>query len=110
MGCNCKGNKKDGSVDSPRPKVALGKSISMYILKTLGFLVMVALLPIINLVIIWFLFRTLILNRDVDMKPLLMAIGKKFQPKEDDDDDDYDDLTEEDVVMVDVEDITKKSK
>lgn len=114
MSCNCKSDKKkDGSVDSPRPKVAMGKSIGMYFFKILAFLLMIAALPIINLVIIWFLFRTLVLNKDVNMKPLLMAIGQKFQVKEDDDDDDdddYEDLTEDDVVMVDVEDITKKTK
>ena len=71
---------------------------------------MIAALPIINLFIIWFIFRTLVLNKDVNIKPLLSAIGKKFKEEEEEDEDEYDELTEDDVVMVDVEDITNKSK
>lgn len=111
--CGCKSEKNidsylnDGNISSKK----IGATIGMYILKSIGFLLMIAALPIINLFIIWFIFRTLILNKNVDIKPLLLAIGKKFKPEEDDDDDDdYDELTEDDVVMVEVEDITNKSK
>ena len=111
-GCNCKSDKNIDSyiADANEIKKPIGSTIGMYVLKTLAFLLMIVALPIINLFIIWFIFRTLILNKTVDIKPLLYAIGKKFKEDEDDDEDDYDDLTEDDVVMVDVEDITKKSK
>ena len=111
MGCNCKSDRKiddileNGSIS----KEKIGKQIISYSLKTLGFLIVLALLPIINLFIIWFIFKTLVLNTSVDLKPLLSVIGKKFDTRnmnyDDDDDSDYDSLTEDDVIMVDVEDI-----
>ena len=84
----------------------------MYLLKSIGFLLMMLALPLINIAIIWFIFKTLMLNEEVDIKPLLYAIGKKFKQNDSDDDEenDYEELTEDDVVMVDVEDITNKTK
>lgn len=110
MGCNCKSDKSIDSylTDSEKPKEKIGPRIGTYILKSLAFLLMIAALPIINIFIIWFIFRTLMLNKDVNIKPLLTVIGKKFQDKEEDEEEEYDDLTEEDVVMIDVEDITNK--
>lgn len=111
--CGCKSNKNIDSYlsDGKKSDKKLVPTIGMYALKSIGFILMLAALPIINLFIIWFIFRTLILNKDVDIKPLLLAIGKKFKQIDgDEDDSDYDSLTEEDVVMVDVEDITNKSK
>lgn len=112
MGCNCKGNNKN--IDSylgngTKSTEKLGPRIGTYILKSLAFVLMIAALPIINLFIIWFIFRTLILNKEVNIKPLLTAIGKKFQDKDEEEDEtEFDELTEDDVVMVDVEDITNK--
>lgn len=109
MGCNCKsGDKTMGDLLSSDSKSneKIGQKISTYVLKGLVFILMIAALPIINLFIIWFIFRTLILNKDVSIKPLLLAIGQKFQTKEEEDNEDYYDLTEDDVEMVDVEDIT----
>lgn len=112
-GCNCKSEKNIDSYlsDGPKIKEKLGPKIVTYIFKTLAFILMLAALPIINLFIIWFIFKMLILNKDVNIKPLLKSIGEKFKVVDsDDDDEDYDNLTEEDVVMVEVEDITNKSK
>ena len=112
MGCNCKADKNidglmsNGNSSTEKPS----QKITNYVLKTIALLLIIVLLPIINLVIIWFVFRTLILNRDVDIKPLLLSIGNKFKPKDEEEEDDYEDLTEDDVIMVDVEDITNKSK
>lgn len=101
MSCNCKNGAQAMQVADSRP---LGTKIAHYVLKTLVFGLMVVLLPIINLFLIYFMFKTLVLNREVDVKPLLIAIGKKFKPKDNDDDDiDYDTLTEKDVDMVGVE-------
>jgi hypothetical protein len=107
MGCNCKGKNEFEIINDTTP---IGKRIVNYTLKTLAFLFMVALLPIINLFIIWFMFKTLVLSRNVDIRPLLLAIGNKFKETDNDDDDDYDTLTEDDVVMVGVDEITHKSK
>jgi len=112
MGCNCKKGEA-GYVDSK--DISNGKNkqpIIHYFFKTLGFLLMLVLLPIINLVIIWFIFRTLVLNKDVDIKELLLMIGNSFKEKEEsddkDDDDELKDLTEDDVIMLNVEEIEKK--
>ena len=61
--------------------------------------------------IIWFVFKTLLLNRNVDLKPMLLSILSKFKSDDDDDDDDYEyyDLTEDDVEPMGVEEITLNS-
>jgi hypothetical protein len=112
MGCNCKADKLDAEILKKDKVKAPLPSVGTYIFKVLAFILMVAALPIINLFIIWFIFRTLVLNREVDIKPLLYAIGAKFKTNEDEEDeeDDYNTLTEDDVELVDVEDITYKSK
>ncbi len=108
MGCNCKSNKKidDYLVNDSDNKTKVG--FGSYTLKTLAFLLLLIALPIINIVIVWFMFRTVVLNKEVSITPLLTTIGKKFQDKEDDEDVNIDELTEDDVIMVDVEDITNK--
>ena len=87
-------------------------SIIKYSVKTLGFLIGIALLPLINLAIIWFMFETIVLNKDIDLRSVInkYITDKKIKKEEEeedeeDDDDDYD-LTEDDVIMLNVEDIT----
>jgi len=115
-GCNCK--TKDG-FEMPEKNEFFkltnkekGKLFLHYTFKVLGFLIGILLLPIINIVIIWFMFSTIVLTKDVNIVNLLSKfVGKKNDDDDDDDDDfddDFDDLTEDDVVMVDVEDITDK--
>lgn len=109
MGCGCKKDKTNNSeTEGVKTNSNLGQNITMYILKTLGFLVVVALYPIISLVILWVIFKTLVLNKQINLKPLLLAIGNSF--KEKDDDEDIEDLTENDVVMLDVEEVKSPSK
>jgi hypothetical protein len=117
MGCNCK--TKDAGSSAPTNKKHLThKNLTTflsYTAKIIGFLIMIVLLPLINLVIIWFIFNTLVLTKDVDVKGLiqkLMLRGKDDDDDDDDDDedDDFEDLTEDDVIMIDVEDITQNSK
>lgn len=110
MGCNCKADKLDAEILKKDKVKAPLPSVGTYILKVLAFVLMIVALPIINLFIIWFIFRTLVLNREVDIKPLLYAIGAKFKTEEEEDEDDFENLTEDDVELVDVEDITNKSK
>ncbi len=112
-GCNCKGSNKNIDsylTDDTKSQEKLGPKIGTYILKSIVFILMIAALPIINLFIIWFIFRTLMLNKEVNIKPLLTVIGKKFQDKTDEDDSDYETLTEDDVVLENVEEITTNSK
>jgi hypothetical protein len=94
--------------ENKNPK-SVGQTVIKYTLKVLGFLVLVAALPIINLYIIWFIFNMLVLNKNIDVKPILLTLGNKFKQKDyDEDDEEYNELTEDDVELLDVEDITNK--
>ena len=109
MSCNCKSSVETQKVFDNKP---LGVKISHYVLKTLAFLIMVALLPVINLFIIYFMFKTIVLNKEVDVKPMLVSLGRKFKQmadeEDDEEEDDYNNLTSDDVEMLEVEDITEK--
>lgn len=113
MGCNCKSENTNDILKTDTPKLSIGKRIVKYTLKVIAFLLLIAILPLINLAIIWFMFNTLVLNKDVNIKPLLATLGNQFKEKEiedDIDDEEFNTLTEDDVILVDVEDITNKSK
>lgn len=104
-GCNCKNSAQAQEIHDNR---TTGAKVAHYTLKVLMFLLMVVLLPIINLYLIYFMFKTLVLSKEVDIRPLLLAIGKKFKEKDEEDDDDYYSLSPDEVDMVDVEVITDK--
>jgi hypothetical protein len=116
MSCNCKNGQSIDSMleNGGQTKNSVTQTVIKYALKILGFLILIAALPIINIYIVWLIFNMLILNKNIDVKPILLSLGKKFKQKDDDDDDDDDDyedykeLTEDDVVLLDVEDITNK--
>ena len=115
MSCNCKNTasidhllETDGINSLPK-----GEMIFKYTLKVMAFLMLVILLPILNLYIIWIIFNVLVLNKSLDIMPLLMKIGNKFKDNNDDDDeifmgDDYDNITEDDVILLDTVDITNE--
>lgn len=110
MGCNCKNNggpMKNGQDNKEKNKTndTLFNKVVTYSLKFLGFLFLVSLLPIINLVIIWFIFRTLVLTKEVDIRPMISFIGRKFKDTNVEDDIIDDDGNLEDYVMVDVEEL-----
>lgn len=108
MGCNCKGQtidsveNKDNNLDNKN-----GENIVKYFFKFLVFLLFVTFSPIILIGILWLIFKMIVLNDSVDVKPILIKLGKKF--KNIDEDDDFDELTNDDVVMLNVEDITVKN-
>jgi hypothetical protein len=119
MGCNCKNTGGTKQFNGSPQNEGITATIIKYFAKTLGFLVGMLLLPIIMLVIIWFMFDTIVLNKDIDLRRVTNRFVKanKFFTKddydEDDEDDEYDEddeLTEDDVIMLNVEDITNKSK
>lgn len=129
MGCSCKkgvtpnvnvnDNNDYGDENVKHKNLSL---VLTYTAKLIGFFAGILLLPLINIAIIWFMFNTLVLTKEVDVKLLfsrmmrskkLKDLAKDDEDFEDDDDDEIDDfenLTEDDVIMVDVEDITPKSK
>lgn len=108
MSCNCKstGQKIDDLIkNKEESKEPILNIIVSYTLKMLGFLFVLLLMPLIVGVIIWFTFRTIVLNKKVDVKPLLYFIGEKFQKKEEDEDE----MEDDELIMEDVEDITNNS-
>lgn len=119
MGCGCKTNSKyesnyDSSIKRPDKKITYG--ISNAILRVIAFTLMMALLPVIMLAVIWFIFELLILNKEIDMKRIVRVLSSKIKPFNegyeedyDEDDDDYEDddeFNEENYEMVEVDDIT----
>jgi len=116
MGCNCKNTDGPQQYNVLTQNEGVTATIIKYLAKTLGFLIGMLLLPIIMLVIVWFMFDTIVLNKDIDLRLVINKFVKanKFFTKDDeeeeDDDDDDDELTEDDVIMLNVEDITNKSK
>ena len=114
MGCNCKsGNSFESSENvrffktNNKEKIKL---IGNYTLKMTGLIVGILLLPLINVAIVIFMFNTIVLTKEVNMVNIIKRFtNHKFNNDYDEDDeDDFDNLTEDDVVMLDVEDITKK--
>lgn len=113
MGCCKKGQNMETILENnDNEALGGGQLVLKYILKVFGFLILLLTLPIINLVIIWYMFSMLVLNKNIDVKPLLLAIGAKFKPedKDVDDNDELEVLTTEDVILMDVEDVTNLSK
>lgn len=80
MGCGCKNGKTTSNSVNKNTKITFGDLLK-YGLKFIGFLIVVALLPFINLVIIWFIFKTLVLNKDISVKPMLLMLTDKFKKK-----------------------------
>ena len=93
MGCGCKKDMSVSNSTSTSSTITFSDIVT-YGLKFLGFLLVVAMLPIINLIIIWFIFRTLVLNKEVSMKPLLMSLVNKFK---DNSEEEEEEINEDDV-------------
>ena len=115
MGCGCKTSGNKDILDSTSEGISskkLGSRIISYTFKVLAFLLFIVFLPLVNIVLLWFVFKILVVNEKVDLVPILTFFGKKFDPRklqdDDDDDDEFDSLTEDDVILLDTEDITNK--
>ena len=106
MACNCK---NDGNQYSVASDVNLTKRIINYSLRIIMFSLSLLTLPIIVIASIWILFRTLVLNKDVNITGMLKFMVKAFKNAnnnhDDDDDDDYYD-DEDEYELMDVENIT----
>lgn len=117
MSCNCKNNQSFSETNKTLETNDKNRRLKLtltYSAKILGFLFLIAMLPLINIMIVWFMFNTIVLNKEANVGQIVKSfVGKKhFNTDEDDDDedDDFEDLTEDDVEMLDVEDITDRSK
>jgi hypothetical protein len=111
--CNCKKSNIDNSINTDENLNENNKSlfniITKYFFKTIGFIIFLLLLPLINVYIIWMIFKMFILNKNVDIKPILIHIGNMFKERNISEDyideDEYKKLTEDDVIMYDFEKI-----
>ena len=124
MSCGCKAKKgTDSSVnDESKPKLSIINNIIHYSIKLIGFGIALMLLPILILVIVYYMFDLIVMTKDIDIKPLFISVSKfmkkvaKDNADEDDDDEDDDDEDEaewenidpDEFVLVGVDDITKK--
>jgi len=114
--CNCKKNtnlKEISENNFSAKKPILGKLLK-YLLKFLMFIIFLGFLPFLMLYIVYLSFNMIVLNGNIDIKPLLLALGNKFKEKDDDDeiidDEEFDNLTYDDVILLNAEDITDKEK
>ena len=119
MSCNCKsgvGNTLNEEIKEKGEKQVIGGYISRSIL----FLLSLLLLPVILIFSVYFMFRTIVLNYDLNIKEMFGGVLKVMKKansdydeeddEEDDDDDEYfESLTPEDVILYDVEDLTEKN-
>ena len=83
----------------------LTNNIVKYSIKTLGFLLFLLILPLINLVIIWMTFKMFVLNGNTDFRPIIKFVGDKLKNVDGVDEEEYlseeefNSLTEDDVVL-----------
>ncbi len=110
MGCNCKvsGNKSE-IVPKIKNSVEAKSNIQNFIhysAKIIGFLIGVVLIPFISIAIIWFMFDTIVLSKEVDISFLLKKIIKvnKVIMTDDDDEDDEEEFDyEEEYITENIE-------
>lgn len=88
MGCNCKNDKnnmlnKQDSLNSSNDKhddevktLSLPYKIMYYGVKVFGFTLTIFLLPIINIAIIWFLFKTIVLNKNISLLNITKTLSR----------------------------------
>lgn len=101
MSCNCKSGASGTSSTENTESKSIVQIGLKYSAKIIGFLIGILLLPLIVLAIIWFMFDTIVLNKEVDLTIILKKIVKinkvVFQDDEEDDEeeDNYEDLEDD---------------
>lgn len=118
MGCNCKNSNEKNYVDIQESDVKIENNkkpayaFIFYTVKVVGFLISLLFLPVILGAAIWFMFKTIVLNKDLDITSLLKKIGEKkeknIEEKENDDEEEIYDEEYDELVAMNVEDITDK--
>jgi len=97
MGCNCKNNKVESTINVGT--TSKNKLINTILNFIIFLVIFVLIIPIIIPFIGYILFKTIVLNNgEINMTSLLLKIGKKFieDDDKDDDEDDEDELYEND--------------
>lgn len=117
MGCNCKNKNGVEDIDSNGSVNGIPNAtnetnfskIVKYTVKSLVFLLVLALFPIISVFIIWFIFKTIVLNKQIDMKPMISFVGRKLKDNVNEEED-YEDLTDanpDDYEVLEVEELNR---
>lgn len=125
MSCGCKAKKGEETPinlldnNENKPKVSIITNIIHYSMKILGFLIAMVLLPIIMVIIAYYIFNLIVMTKEIDIKPLFISVSK-FMKKvakdndEDDDDDDEDEdaeweeINQDEFELIGVDEITNK--
>ena len=112
MGCGCKSGSGVGLNDvssETQEEISKLSLIKRYSFRILTFLFAIALVPLLLPLVIWVLFKSIVLTENINLFPLFLAIGKKLKkmgdPKEDEEEDiDIENINPEDYELVGVED------
>jgi len=118
MSCGCKGGSSAGINQVPdETQIEISKLtiIKRYTYRVITFLFALLLLPILLPVVVWMLFKTIVLTEQINMLPLLLHVGKKIknfsergQDDEDiEDDNNLEELNPDDYELVGVNKTTK---
>jgi hypothetical protein len=114
MSCGCKGgDNAANSKSTPLDRLNLRGKIFNYSLRTVLFLVASVFTPLLVPVIIYVLFKQIVLNKEIDFYPMLektmrIVLNKrrrKTEIEEEDDDIDLDNVNPDEYVTMDVETI-----
>ena len=101
MACGCKSGSKSIGDEKVKTKI----TTKNYFTKIILFTILVLISPIFLGIIIWVLFRVLILDKELEILPLLMKIvGKKSETIEEEDEEEE----EDEIIPINVEDVTNK--
>lgn len=84
MSCGCKNGSKSGIdenqiTDETKNEISNLSLIRRYTFRSITFLFALALLPVLLPIIIWMLFKTIVLTEQINMLPLLLHVGKKLK-------------------------------
>lgn len=105
MGCNCKSGASGSTSSTENTESKSIVQIGLkYSAKIIGFLIGILLLPLIILGIVWFMFDTIVLNKEVDLTIILKKIVKINKVVFQDDDEDEEDVDDDDEEFEDDED------
>ena len=122
MGCNSCKKKKGVASSSTKDFIEkvdikqspIGSRIFITFVKSLIFILGVIIgIPIVIPFTVYMLFKVIFFNQGVDVTTGLVNIGKMLQKKDEDDfdeDEDISDFEEDELVMMDVDDITEENR
>ncbi len=117
MSCGCKNGSTSGIdenqiTDDTKKEISNLSLIRRYTFRGITFLFALALLPVILPIIVWMLFKTIVLTEQINMLPLLLHVGKKLkkigEPKEEEEEEEnIEELNQDDYELIGVNNVNK---